>query len=163
MTTPDTGKGGFSLQGRLFVICGAVLVLILGITGYRMAVEMRSVRQAAQILTDIKTRTQKAFAEQRSYGTADKDIIRNLSPGHIHHPWGNKVTVSAQDQTFEIGFSRVPRKACIRLGTVFDRNDSDFVALKVNGAEVTEIKARILEDTRFCGAGDKADMVWTFF
>ena len=173
------GQFGFSLLELLLVVGVGALLLLAGISTYRLVTSGNSVNDATRLLTTIKTETQRIYQGQAQYDGLDNVLLNNAGafPSGVvsgagaaaqpKHPWGGNITVGvtnapANDQ-FIITFTGIPTEACIKLGQAFDASDTDFVGVNINGNGQTANPTPATVSNDCTTGGTTANVDWIFF
>jgi len=178
---------GFSLLELLLVVgVGAVLILA-GLSAYRLVSESNASTQGIRQLQTLKQQVQQAYQGEPGYGTtAAADMVATLNNMRMLPPdmpvvgttmrngFGDTTTivtgalVSGNAATFIITFNGVGTSGCNKMGVIFNpQTSSDFVSLKVTptsgGAAATFDGTNLPSVTKLaaaCGVGNK--MAWEF-
>ncbi|HEY8964615.1 MAG TPA: type 4 pilus major pilin [Alphaproteobacteria bacterium] len=187
MKTTKHMARGFSLLELLLVVgVGAVLILA-GLSAYRLVSEGNAATSGVRQLQTLKQQVQTAFQGQSNYGAAAADMrptlnTLNLLPGDMTYSAGPPVnlnnafsgntliTVGAAPQTtFLIQMNNVPSSACNKLGQLFSTtSNSDFVSLKIGTASPPTVAIAQpptvagLAAATACGAAAQVNMLWEF-
>jgi|GEM_PF-1180179 len=173
---------GFSLLELLLVVgVGAVLILA-GLSAYRLVTEGNSATQGSRQLQTLKQQVQTAYQGESTYGsTAGADMVATMSnmkmlpadmpvqgTGIIRNAFNgdtNIVVGASPFSTFKITFKSVPTAACVKMGPQFSTDTaSDFVGLTVNSAAVLTNNATVanLTATGRCSSTNANTMTWEF-
>ena len=169
-------QSGFSLLELLLVVGVGALLLLAGISTYRLVTSGNSVNDATRLLTTIKTETQRIYQGQAQYTGLNNALLNNAGAfpsgvvdgaGQPKHSWGNNIDVAvsnapANDQ-FTITFTNIPAEACIKVGQAFDASDTDFVGVDINGNGQTPNPTPATVNADCTTAGADATVVWEFF
>lgn len=172
-------EAGFSLLELLLVVGVGALLLLAGISTYRLVTQGTSVNEAVRVLTTLKEKTQRAFQGQRGYsngadGTISSILVTmNAFPAGVldsnnvpRHTWGDTIDIAANPsdaQKFDITFNNVPSSACVSLGTSFYEDDTDFFSLDIDGQTFDSGNpVTVASIAAACGTGT-VTMTWTFF
>lgn len=158
MITMKHKARGFSLLELLLVVgVGAVLILA-GLSAYRLVSEGNSATQGIRQLQTLKQQVQQAYQGEAGYGTtAGTDMTATLnsmrmlpsdmpvtSAGNIRNAFGANTQivtgalVSGNAPTFLVTFAGVGTAACNKMGTTFSTaNASDFVDVTIGTTVLT--------------------------
>lgn len=146
---PSAGKqAGFSLLELLLVVgVGAVLILA-GLSAYKLVSDNNAANQGVRQLQTLKTQVQQAFQGEPNYGSATATLVpvlnnmRMLPPDMpmsgtdlLRNGFGGTtaVTVGATATEFTITFNNVSAAACARMGVAYSSNNTaDFVGVVIN-------------------------------
>lgn len=171
---------GFSLLELLLVVgVGAVLILA-GLSAYRLVSEGNAATQGIRQLQTLKQQVQQAFQGETGYGSAagenlvatlqsmrmlPPDMAPNATTGadSLRNGFGNTTTVETGGTTssFIITFNGVGASACNKMGVVFSTaTSSDFVGLSIDGTAVT-MPPTVAAVSAACD-NDSNDMAWEF-
>lgn len=148
---------GFSLLELLLVVgVGAVLILA-GLSAYRLVAEGNAATQGIRQLQTLKQQVQQAFQNDTGYGASASanllatvqsmrmlppDMAPNAATGAVslRNGFNGTTTVVAGTtvSTFRITFNGVGASACNRMGTVFSTaTSSDFVGVTIGATTLT--------------------------
>lgn len=179
-----TRATGFSLLELLLVVgVGAVLILA-GLSAYKLVAEGNSATQGIRQLQTLKQQVQSAYQGQAGYGTAaGADMTATMQAArmlpadmpltgtNLRNAFGGTSTVvtgalvGGNAQSFLIRFNNVSRSACAKMGMVFSTaSSSDFTGLTINATVLTagQLAAPTLAIvSAACNVEDNA-MTWTF-
>jgi prepilin-type N-terminal cleavage/methylation domain-containing protein len=172
----DSQKGFSLLELLLVVAVGAVLILA-GLSAYRLVSENNNVNESLRLLNTLKQQVQTAYQGEGEYTGNINNTLIDLrafpdgvltSSGQARHPFGGDINFNANGNTFDIVFTGVGRAACIAVGQAFDStSDSDLADFQIDGTDPdTGGDGITLADLQGAcpGANDAgADMTWTFF
>lgn len=169
-------KKGFSLLELLLVVAVGAILLLAGLAVYRNVTENSRVNETIRLLNVTKQETQRLLQGEGSYPTGSQGnldsllIDANAIPADrlvgttIRTPYNGDVHVTGNVRTFTISLLDVPGAACIKIGQVFSKNDSDFVRMTVAGTEPatgsggTYTALGLQNNCR-----DGVEMVWEFY
>jgi len=170
---------GFSLLELLLVVgVGAVLILA-GLSAYRLVTESNAATQGIRQLQTLKQQTQQAYQGESGYGAAANasllatlQSMRMLPPDMapdaavaattLRNGFGNTTTVKAGAtvSTFIITFNGVGASACNKMGVVFSTaTSSDFVGLTIGA---TVLATPTVATVAAACANDTNVMAWEF-
>lgn len=180
MTLNKRHQSGFSLLELLLVVAVGAVLILAGLGAYRLVSENNNTNQATRLLTTLKQQVQQAYQGQTSYGNAasiiDDLISMRALPSDLgvdpagsntvaKGPFGD-VTIVGDGNTFEIGFTNVPKGACVRLAQQFTpQNANDFVSLSIASTSYTQSSTDMTQATFLTTCAEQTDtndMVWTF-
>lgn len=148
---PRAGKqAGFSLLELLLVVgVGAVLILA-GLSAYKLVSDNNAANQGVRQLQTLKSQVQQAFQGEPNYGSTGSTLVtilnnmRMLPPDmplsgtNLRNGFGGTttVTVDSSDNTlFNITFNNVSASACARMGVAYSSNNTaDFAGVSINGS-----------------------------
>jgi len=171
-------SSGFSLLELLLVVAVGAVLILAGLSAYKLVSEGNAATQGIRQLQTLKQQTKQAFQAETGYGaaaagdlTATLQNLRMLPPDmplngtNLRNGFGGNTTVvaGATTATFVVTFANVSRNACAKMGMTFSAaNASDFVGLSVNGAAaITAPTIAVLTGATGCTA-DNNTMAWTF-
>ena len=185
MITMKHTSRGFSLLELLLVVgVGAVLILA-GLSAYRLVSEGNAATQGIRQLQTLKQQVQQAYQGEAGYGTAaGADMVATLSTMRMLPPdmpvtgatlrngFGSTTTivtgplVGGNASTFLITFNGVGTSACNKMGVVFSTaTSSDFTNLSITptggGTANTAITVPTVGIVS-AACGNTNVMVWTF-
>ena len=137
-------EAGFSLLELLLVVAVGAILLLAGLSAYRLVTQNNNVNEALRLLNVLKQQTQKAYQGDGTYGSSDlvPTLISlrafpagTLSGSTPRHPFGGTIAIDGNGDTFTISFSDMERAACISVGQAFNSNsDPDFVQLSIGAS-----------------------------
>lgn len=135
---------GFSLLELLLVVAVGAVLLLAGLSAYRLVTQNNAQNEAVRLLNILKQQAQKAYQGDGTYGTSDlvPTLISlrafpagTLSGSTPRHPFGGDIEIEGNGDTFTISFNDIERAACISIGQSFDSStDPDFVQLSIGAA-----------------------------
>jgi len=137
-------KKGFSLLELLLVVAVGAILLLAGLAVYRNVTNNQNANETIRLLNVMKQETQRLLQGEGSYPQQRLDdllIDANAIPADrlvgrtIRSPYNGDIHIAGETRTFKITLEKVPESACIKIGTTFSKNDSDFVRLTVGGTE----------------------------
>lgn len=171
-------ESGFSLLELLLVVAVGAILLLAGLSAYRLVTQNNNVNEALRLLNVLKQQTQKAYQGDGTYGTVDLVptliSLRAFPAGTLsgttpRHPFGGTIAITGAGDTFTIAFASMERAACLAVGQAFNSNsDPDFVQLAIGATAVGGADGIIsmaeLAAANACPAGNaEATMTWTFY
>lgn len=170
------GQSGFSLLELLLVVGVGALLLLAGISTYRLVTSGNSVNDATRLLTTIKTETQRIYQGQAQYAGLDPTLLNNAGAfpsgvvdgaGIPKHPWGGNIDIrpsgTAANDTFFIEFTGIPEEACIKIGQAFDSSDTDFLQVDINGTTSVDPDPGFVSAQCTAPATGIATVIWEFY
>ncbi len=143
---------GLSLLELLLVVAVGAVLILAGLSAYRLATENNNTNQATRLLTTLKQQVQQAYQGQASYGTGniidDLAALRALptdlgtsgtGDSMIAKGMFGTLLITGNTNTFSITLNNVPKGACVRLGQQFTpQNTNDFVTLTVGSTSYNQ-------------------------
>ncbi len=163
-------ESGFTLLELLLVVGVGALLLIGGISTYRLVSDNNKTTEAVRMLLTIKQETQALYQTRADYNGLDNDILTRLNviPESEKHSFNGTITVAVStgdDQLFDVTFADVTGSGCFRIATA-GFNPDDLVDFTVDGESMLdasgEVDIGLVSGATGCPETGFADMVWTF-
>lgn len=175
----NQGASGFSLLELLLVVAVGAVLILAGLGAYRLVTENNNTNQATRMLTTLKQQIQQAYQGQATYGTGnllgDLVSLRALpsdlgtsgsGASTVAKGQFGAVNVTGISNNFSIGFTNVPKGACVRLAQQFTpQNANDFVSVQVGSTTFTQTSTNMSQATFMTTCSDQSSqntMTWTF-
>lgn len=172
-----TKEEGFSLLELLLVVGIGALLLLAGLSTYRMVVQDNAVNQTVSAVFAVKSSVKKTFASQNGYGAGSlipSLVASNGFPSSIkvdtgtmtaNHPLGGAFDVVAAVGAFRIELYGLEQGDCMKIGMAFDtQSEDDFVSLEAgpDTYDLTSPPTVALLQTSCANGGAPADMAFVF-
>lgn len=173
-------RDGFSLLELLLVVgVGAVLILA-GLSAYKLVSDNNAANQGVRQLQTLKTQIQQAYQGEAGYPSGNTDIIQQLysmrmlppdmppnsttvtSITNLRNGFGGSTTVNGASDgtTFDIIYNGVSRTACARMGVAYSANSTyDFVEVEINS---TTLQNPTVGQVATACSGDTNTLTYTF-
>lgn len=174
---PPEKERGFSLLELLLVVGVGALLLLAGLSTYRMVTQDNAVNQTLSAVFATKSSVKKMFASQNGYGAGSlipSLVAANGFPSSIrvdtgtmtaNHPIGGAFDVIAVVGGFLIELDSLEQGDCMKIGMAFDtQSEDDFVSLQI-GADTYDLSTppTIADLQTSCdNGGAPVDMAFTF-
>lgn len=171
------GNRGFSLLELLLVVGVGALLLLAGLSTYRMITQDNAVNQTLSAVFATKASVKKLFASQSGYGIGSlipSIVAANGFPSSIrldtgtmtaNHPIGGAFDVTGVAGGFSIELDSLEQGDCMKIGMAFDtQSEDDFISLQI-GADTYDLSTPpTVADlqTSCANGGAPVDMIFTF-
>ncbi len=148
--TKTSKQEGFSLLELLLVIGVGAVLLIAGISVYRMVTRDSGVNEVMRTVMSVKSGVQRLYLGEKTYGVADllpSLITADIFPGNVHidpatpaafHPLGGSLEINGTGSAFTISIYDLDQGPCISLGSALNPDtEDDMLSLEVDSGSVT--------------------------
>lgn len=179
INTITTRQKGFSLLELLLVVAVGAVLILAGLGAYRLVTENNNTNQATRLITVLKQQIQQAYQGQATYGTGnlidDLSSLRALPTDIGTSGSGDAmvakgvfgtITILGANNNFQVGFTNVPKGACVRIAQQFTpQNANDFVSLQVGATTFNQTATNMTQATFLTTCSEQTSqntMIWTF-
>ena len=153
--TQNKNEAGFTLLELLLVVGVGALLLIGGISTYRLVSESNKVADTTRLVMTIRNEAQNLAQGQGYAGVEAALKAGKVIPdtGTLRNPFGGALTLNAGD-TLSVAVDKIPTNACKKLAmSIKDPS------IQLNGAAVP---ANLTAAAGVCGDPDNNTLTWTF-
>lgn len=147
LTAVARERGVSLIEGVLYLVI-ALAVIVGGIVFFQQAQLSNGVTDLSRAGVSISSQTRSLYKTQRSFGLDDITgalLKAGAVPssfqdgnGNIVHPFGGRVYVTGNDDSFVISYLDVPEEACLRIASIDDRGQGNL-GTGIEGIDFSEV------------------------
>lgn len=147
-------QSGFTLLELLLVVGVGALLLIGGISTYRLVSENNKITETSRLLLQVKQEVQNIYRTQANYAgltvadTAPANLVtikRTLGlPVNLRNTFNGSIFVGAQTggNSFSIALTGIPASACVKLAPIYT-DTTDLTGLRISSTAATSFSTTV--------------------